>query len=77
MSLPGEYPQQRHRERGFVTLSVLLMGAMIFLVLGGALHVNYRLHDWNRKHNRTIRERAAAEVRLQVQPTAAGGQDIR
>jgi hypothetical protein len=65
MNRPMQSRQKRARERGFVTISVLVMASMIFLVLGGALHVNYRLHDWNRKHNRRIQQRAATEVRLQ------------
>lgn len=54
-------PRQKYpgREKGFVTMCVLLMGIAVFLILGGAIHANYRLHEWNRKHNIEIAERAA------------------
>jgi heme exporter protein D len=49
----------RTRERGYITLFVLALAALVFLALGTALETNACLHEWNRRQAAQLQARAA------------------
>jgi hypothetical protein len=61
MRTPRHLPVKR-RQRGYITVFVLSLAALVFLALGTALGTNSCLHEWNRRQAAQLQNRAAEIV---------------
>jgi len=67
-------PHHGRAEAGYATLAVLFLGVAAFLALAVAVQASYYWHDWNKRFQEELKERALQSA---VIGTDMSGQSTR